>query len=73
MGLRTKVAILRTNPETVHQDYGRLFDLAGGAQALAPGTTTILKANISWHFPMPAANTTPWQLDSISNRDVWRR
>ena len=73
MGLRTKVAILRTNPETVHQDYRRLFELAGGAQALAPGTTTILKANISWHFPMPAANTTPWQLDSISNRDVWRR
>ena len=63
MGLRTKVAILRTNPETVLQDYRRLFDLAGGAQALAPGTTTILKDNISWHFPMPAANTTPWQLE----------
>src|SRR5258705_10800943 len=24
---------------------------------------TILKDNISWHFPFPAANTTPWQLE----------
>ena len=33
------------------------------ATALAPGKTTILKDNISWHFPFPAANTTPWQLE----------
>jgi uncharacterized protein (DUF362 family) len=24
---------------------------------------TILKDNISWHFPFPGANTTPWQLE----------
>jgi uncharacterized protein (DUF362 family) len=63
MTTRAKVAILRTQPETVLQDYQRLFDLAGGASALTPNTTTILKDNISWHFPMPAANTTPWQLE----------
>ena len=63
MALRAKVAVLRTQPETVLLDYQRLFDLAGGAQALAPNTTTILKDNISWHFPMPGANTTPWQLE----------
>ena len=34
-----------------------------GRQALQPGATTILKDNISWHFPMPGANTTPWQLE----------
>ena len=27
--------------------------------------TTILKDNITWHFPMPGANTTPWQLEGI--------
>jgi uncharacterized protein (DUF362 family) len=32
-------------------------------QALAPGRTTILKDNISWHFPFPGANTTPWQME----------
>ena len=63
MNVRPKVAVLRTQPETILADYGRLFKLAGGAHALAPGATTILKDNISWHFPMPSANTTPWQLE----------
>src|SRR5512135_2691464 len=59
----TKVAVLRTQPATILQDYQHLFELAGGAEALAANTTTILKDNISWHFPMPSANTTPWQLE----------
>ena len=29
----------------------------------ARGATTILKDNISWHYPFPGANTTPWQLE----------
>jgi uncharacterized protein (DUF362 family) len=61
---RAKVAVLRTQPETVLEDYRRLCDLAGMAQALDAGATTILKDNISWHYPMPAANTTPWQLEA---------
>jgi len=63
MSSRAKVAVLRTQPESVLEDYGRLFELAGGAEALDPGATTILKDNISWHYPMPSANTTPWQLE----------
>jgi uncharacterized protein (DUF362 family) len=60
---QARVAMLYTRPETVLEDYRRLFELAGGAKALRPDTTTILKDNISWHFPMPGANTTPWQLE----------
>jgi uncharacterized protein (DUF362 family) len=63
MATKPKVAALYTRPETVLQDYERLFELAEGAQALQPKTTTILKDNITWHFPMPGANTTPWQLE----------
>ncbi|MBI5034918.1 MAG: DUF362 domain-containing protein [Chloroflexi bacterium] len=63
MSNKARVAILRTTPETVLQDYERLFELGGGKAALAPNVTTMLKDNISWHFPMPAANTTPWQLE----------
>src|SRR5271170_5319424 len=59
----SKVAIVRTTPENALEDYQRLFELGGGRRALQPGATTILKDNISWHFPMPAANTTPWQLE----------
>lgn len=61
--MKSKVAIVRTCPETVLRDYERVFELGGGAEALAAQVPTILKDNISWHFPMPAANTTPWQLE----------
>jgi uncharacterized protein (DUF362 family) len=57
------VAALRTRPESVLDDYARLSDLAGARQHLTAGASTILKDNISWHFPFPAANTTPWQLE----------
>jgi hypothetical protein len=60
---RPKVAVLYTQPETVLKDYGRLLDLAGIQDALDPKATTILKDNISWHYPFPSANTTPWQLE----------
>ncbi|MBM3324796.1 MAG: DUF362 domain-containing protein [Calditrichaeota bacterium] len=60
---KARVAVLKTKPQTVLDDIERLCELAGLKQALAPGATTILKDNISWHFPFPAANTTPWQLE----------
>jgi uncharacterized protein (DUF362 family) len=63
MAKKSIVAVLRTSPETVLKDYERLFALAGGREALAPKTTTILKDNISWHYPLPSANTTPWELE----------
>ncbi len=63
MTTRAKVAVLFTKPETVLQDYERLFELADARQHLDPSATTILKDNISWHFPFPSANSTPWQLE----------
>jgi uncharacterized protein (DUF362 family) len=61
--MRAKVAVLRVTPHTIFNDIDRLVELAGVSAALAPDRTTILKDNISWHFPFPAANTTPWQLE----------
>src|SRR5262245_9471712 len=58
-----RVAVLRVEPATVLASIGRLCELAGMEKALDPAATTILKDNISWHFPFPAANTTPWQLE----------
>jgi uncharacterized protein (DUF362 family) len=65
-GLRippARVAIKRVRPETVVDDTIELMELAGLREALDPGAETILKDNISWHFPFPGANTTPWQLE----------
>jgi uncharacterized protein (DUF362 family) len=60
---KAKVAVLKCRPETILEDIERLTELAGMKQALAAGKTTILKDNISWHYPFPAANSTPWQME----------
>lgn len=60
---KSKVAVLRTRPDTILEDFQRLVQMAGLTDALKKNTTTILKDNISWHFPFPAANTTPWQME----------
>src|SRR5262245_3313668 len=61
--MTSTVAVLRVTPDNVLVEIDRLVDLAGISTALASGKTTILKDNISWHFPFPAANSTPWQLE----------
>lgn len=61
---RPIVAILKTIPEKVLEDIRRLMEMAGLKEALDPKATTILKDNISWHYPFLSANTTPWQLEA---------
>ena len=60
---KARVAVLKTKPETVLEDVGRTMEMGDVRKYLASGSTTILKDNISWHFPFPGANTTPWQLE----------
>ena len=60
---RSKVAVLRVQPDRILDDIDRLYTLGGVESALKKGAQTILKDNISWHFPFPGANTTPWQLE----------
>jgi len=59
----SKVAVIKTTPQSVLADVGRVMDLAGVAGALDSDATTILKNNLSWHLMYPSANTTPWQLE----------
>lgn len=63
MSTKAKVALIRTTPDKVLPDYERLMDLAEFRKHLDPSAHTILKDNISWHFPFPGANTTPWQME----------
>jgi uncharacterized protein (DUF362 family) len=62
--MRGRVAVLRTSPQTIGSDVGRLCELAGLGEALDRGATTILKDNLSWHLPFLSSNTTPWQLEA---------
>jgi uncharacterized protein (DUF362 family) len=60
---RGKVAILKTRPETVLEDYAHLMELAGFREALPQENETLLKINISWQTWYPACSTAPWQLE----------
>ena len=60
---KPKVALLETSPTGVLDDVLRVFELADGPRLLDKAAPTILKDNISWHYPFPSANTTPWQLE----------
>lgn len=62
---RSKVAILRTKPATVFEDYHRLMNLADYQSVVAKDADTALKINISWHFFFPGSSTVPWQLDGV--------
>src|SRR5579862_3971283 len=62
---RSRVAILRTRPATVLEDYHRLLNLAGYQEVVDKDADTALKINISWHFFYPGSSTVPWQLEGV--------
>jgi uncharacterized protein (DUF362 family) len=62
---RGKVAIVRTTPESVLNDYARLLGLANYQAVLPKEHKTLLKINISWQTWYPACSTTPWQLEGV--------
>ena len=62
---RSRVAVLRTRPETVLEDYGRLMELAGMTDALPADKETLLKVNQSWQTWYPACSTAPWQMEGV--------
>lgn len=61
----SKVAVLKTSPKSVVEDYGRLMELAGYQKALPKEKDTILKINLSWSLYFPSCSTQPWQLDGV--------
>ncbi len=61
--MSSKVAVVRTTPETILDDTRRVMQLGGVGDAMDASATTILKNNLSWHLLYPGANTTPWQLE----------
>jgi uncharacterized protein (DUF362 family) len=62
---RSRVAVLKTTPTTVLDDYKRLMRLAEYQQFLPHDKETALKINISSNYFYPACSTTPWQLDGV--------
>ncbi len=61
-----KVAVVKTSPATVLDDYARAMELAGFRAALPQGPTTALKINISWQTWYPACSSAPWQIEGTA-------
>src|SRR6266849_2347454 len=63
--MHSAVALLRTRPETVVEDYGRLMRLVKYDEVLPRDQDLILKLNLSWTKYFPACSSQPWQVDGI--------
>jgi uncharacterized protein (DUF362 family) len=63
-----KVAVLRTQPETILEDIGRVMEMAGDQDTLGNQRATILKPGIASQTWSPARSTTPWQLEGVIRR-----
>jgi uncharacterized protein (DUF362 family) len=60
-----RVAVVRTRPDTVLEDYARVMDLAGYRDTLARDQDTLIKLNLSWTKYFPSCSSQPWQLDGV--------
>jgi len=63
--MKSKVAVLKTSPETVLEDYRKLLKSIDYLDHLDRSKNVLLKINVSWHHWYPACSTTPWQLDGV--------
>ncbi|HEX5816175.1 MAG TPA: DUF362 domain-containing protein, partial [Methylomirabilota bacterium] len=61
----SQVAVLRTRPDTVVDDYGRLMRLVKYDQVLPRDHDLIVKLNLSWTKYFPACSSQPWQVDGV--------
>lgn len=62
----SKVAVVKTSPKTVIEDYNRLMHLAEYEKFLPRENKTIIKLNLSWSLYYPACSTEPWQLEGLT-------
>ena len=61
----TKVSVVKTEPESVIEDYGRVMDLAEYKKTIKKKYETIIKLNLSWSLYFPGCSTQPWQLEGV--------
>lgn len=64
--MSTRVTVMKTVPETVVEDYGRLLRVAGFLDTIKPGRDTVLSISLPWHLWFPACSTAPWQLEGVA-------
>ncbi len=66
----SQVAVLKTSPDTVLDDYGKLMDLARYQDFLPAGYQTLIKLNLSWTRYFPSCSSQPWQLEGVVRKMI---
>ncbi len=62
---RPRVAVLKTRPESILEDYGRLIRLAEYRSVIDSSIPTLIKLNLSWTKYFPACSSQPWQVEGV--------
>ena len=73
---KSKVVVLKTNPEHVVDDYSKLMHLAGYESNISKDIPTLIKLNLSWTKYFPACSSQPWQVEGVINtliKDGYRK
>ena len=61
----SKVAVIKTSPGAVLDDYKKLMDLADYKNYLPEQHDILIKLNLSWTKFFPACSSAPWQLEGV--------
>jgi len=61
--VRSTVAVLKTSPNTVIEDYLRLFQLADYRNTINPRRDLAAHITLAWHPFFPSVSSPPWQID----------
>jgi uncharacterized protein (DUF362 family) len=62
---KSKVAVLKTTPQTVLDTYSRIMHLAEYENFISKDNDTLIKLNLSWTKYFPACSSQPWQLEGV--------
>jgi uncharacterized protein (DUF362 family) len=65
-----RVAVVRTRPETVLDDYARVMELAQYRDTITRDRDTLLKLNLSWTKYFPSCSSQPWQVDGVVGKMI---
>ena len=62
---KSQVVVLKTNPETVVDDYKKLMHLAEYEKFISKENETLIKLNLSWTKYFPSCSSQPWQVEGL--------
>jgi uncharacterized protein (DUF362 family) len=62
---KAKVAVLKTTPSSVLDDYKKLMHMADYEDFVSRQKETLIKINLSWTKYFPSCSSQPWQLEGL--------